>query len=67
MSNGKFPAFSVLMTVYEKEKPLFLDQALKSIENQTVKPHEIVIVKDGPLPVDLDEVLQNHEKSVMSV
>lgn len=25
MSNGKFPAFSVLMTVYEKEKPLFLD------------------------------------------
>lgn len=27
MSNGKFPAFSVLMTVYEKEKPSFLDQA----------------------------------------
>lgn len=46
MSNDKFPAFSVLMTVYEKEKPSFLDQALKSIENQTVKPHEIVIVKD---------------------
>ncbi|MGY0220520.1 glycosyltransferase [Limosilactobacillus fermentum] len=67
MSNGKFPAFSVLMTVYEKEKPLFLDQALKSIENQTVKPHEIVIVKDGPLPVDLDEVLQNHEKSFVHV
>lgn len=67
MSNGKFPAFSVLMTVYEKEEPSFLDQALKSIENQTVKPHEIVIVKDGPLPVDLDEVLQNHEKSFVHV
>lgn len=25
MSNDKFPAFSVLMTVYEKEKPSFLD------------------------------------------
>lgn len=26
MSNGKFPAFSVLMSVYKKERPAFLDK-----------------------------------------
>lgn len=61
MSNGKFPAFSVLMTVYEKEKPSFLDQALKSIENQTVKPNQIVAVVDGPIGSELDAVLKEHQ------
>lgn len=28
MSNGKFPAFSVLMSVYKKEKPAFLDPGM---------------------------------------
>lgn len=37
MSNDEFPAFSVLMSVYKKEKPAFLDKALESIEDQTVK------------------------------
>ena len=41
--------FSVLMSVYAKESPLFLKEALESLRNQTLPAAEIVIVKDGPI------------------
>jgi len=47
-------SFSVLLSVYEKEKPEFFNQAFESIwDEQTLKPDQIVLVKDGPLPYDL--------------
>jgi glycosyltransferase involved in cell wall biosynthesis len=47
--------FSVLLSVYEKENPQYLDEALYSIwDSQTVKPNQIVLVKDGPLTEALD-------------
>lgn len=50
--------FSVLMSSYIKDKPEELQLALKSIwDDQTVKPAEIVIVKDGPLTPALDAVI----------
>ena len=50
--------FSVLISVYIKETPLFLKEALKSIwDDQTLKPNEIVIVKDGKLNEELEQVL----------
>jgi len=50
--------FSVLMSVYEKENPEYLNLALNSIwMDQTVRPTEIVIVKDGVLPDDLESIL----------
>ena len=49
--------FSVLMSVYEKEKPQFLKTALESIINQTLKPNEIVLIKDGMLTNELDDVI----------
>ncbi|MGZ7883527.1 glycosyltransferase [Limosilactobacillus ingluviei] len=52
--------FSVLMTVYNKENPNFLDASLNSIEDQTIKPTEIVVIKDGPLTKELDDVLTHH-------
>ena len=52
--------FSLLMCIYEKEKPLYLSQCLDSINSLTVLPDEIVIVKDGPLTPELEEVLANH-------
>lgn len=52
--------FSVLMSSYYKDNPDELALALKSIwDDQTVKPAEIVIVKDGPLTADLDAVLDD--------
>ena len=41
--------YSVLMSLYIKEKPEYLDQAVKSMVDQTLKPDEIVIVKDGKI------------------
>lgn len=52
--------FSVLMSLYEKEKPEYLKQCMKSILNQTVIPDQIVIVKDGPLTDELEAVLIDH-------
>ncbi len=50
--------FSVLMSLYYKEKPEYFRQCMYSLLNQTIKPEQIVIVKDGPLPAKLDEELK---------
>ena len=50
---------SVLL-VYKKEKPEYLKQALDSVwANQTLKPDQIVLVEDGPLPKELEEEIDN--------
>jgi glycosyltransferase involved in cell wall biosynthesis len=49
--------FSILLSVYKKENPSYFRLALNSIWNQTLKPAEIVIVKDGPLTDELEAVL----------
>lgn len=55
--------FSVLIPVYFKENAIYLEEALKSIwENQSYKPSEIVIVKDGPLSNTLDQVIIDYSK-----
>lgn len=57
----KYPPFSVLMSIYIKEKPDYFDQSLKSIEQQTILPNEIVLVEDGPLTSELYEVIKRHQ------
>ena len=42
--------FSVLMSLYIKEKPEYFNLAMKSIwDDQSLKPNEIVLVEDGKL------------------
>ena len=55
-------SFSVLISVYKKEKAEYLKQALQSVINQTLKPKEIVIVKDGLLTEELDECIENFQR-----
>lgn len=50
--------FSVLISVYYKENPQYFDQALESVMNQTVVPNQVVLVKDGPLGLKLEEVIE---------
>lgn len=52
--------YSVLMSVYIKEKPEYLDLAIKSMVEQTLKPDEIIIVKDGPITDELQDVLDKY-------
>ncbi len=48
--------FSVLLSLYNKENPLFLDQCLSSIwSDQSRLPSEIVLVIDGPIGDALEE------------
>ncbi len=55
--------FSVLMSVYEKERPEFLRQALESIFYQTCPMDELLLICDGPLTAKLDEVIAEYEAS----
>lgn len=52
--------YSVLMSLYKKEKPEYLRLALDSMLNQTVVPDEIVLVEDGPLTDELYNVLDDY-------
>lgn len=56
------PKFSVLLSVYYKEKPEFFDKALESIYNQTVKADEWVIVKDGAISEELQGVIDKYKQ-----
>lgn len=53
--------FSVLMSVYKKEKAQYLQEAIESVLNQTIKPNEVLILKDGLLTKELDETIQLFE------
>lgn len=54
--------FSVLMSIYKKEKADYLKQALDSLLEQTLQADEIVLVEDGPLTEELYEVIEDFRK-----
>lgn len=51
--------FSVLMSLYFKEKPEYLTECFESLKNQTVQADEIVVVFDGAITPELEQVMQN--------
>ena len=50
--------YSVLMSVYKKEKPEYLKQAIESMINQTVQTNDFVLVCDGPLTPQMDSLIE---------
>ena len=56
--------FSVLMTVYEKEKPYNLRQSLLTSYQQTIKPTEIILVCDGELTPGLYEEIERLKSEI---
>lgn len=61
MNSMDLPPFSVLLSLYKKEKAEYLKEALDSIFAQTVKSDDVVLVEDGRLPKDLEAVVCNYE------
>lgn len=59
------PEFSVLMSVYKKDNPIWLKEAIESILAQTVKPSEIIVVCDGPLTKELENVLTQYSDKII--
>lgn len=64
MSVGQYREYSVLMSVYHKEKPEYLKQAIESIQAQTLPTDDFVLVCDGPLNDALDEVITKKQQEM---
>ena len=62
--NSKRTMFSVLVSIYHKEQPSYLERALLSLHEQTLQADEIVIVEDGPITTELDTVITRWEKNL---
>lgn len=59
--------YSVLMSLYIKEKPDYLKSSIESMLTQTVLPNQIVIVLDGPITVDLENIINEYKNSYPSL
>lgn len=54
--------FSVCTSIYKNDKPEFVRVALDSmLVNQSMKPTEIVLAQDGPVPESLSSMLSEYE------
>lgn len=65
MSSAQDMKFSVLMSVYKKEKAEYLRESLASVYGQTLLADEVILVEDGPLTAELYELIEE-EKSLHS-
>lgn len=52
--------YSVLMAVYMKDDVKFLELAIQSMLDQTIKPEQFVIVKDGPVTGEIESVIKKY-------
>ena len=59
--------YSVLMSVYYKEKPEYLKQSIESIQMQTLPTDNFVLVCDGPLTQELNDVIAEKEQEMQHV
>ena len=56
---------SVIMSVYRNERPEYLDESIRSIwTDQTVKPAEIILIKDGPLTDALERTISTWKERI---
>lgn len=60
-----FPSFSVCMAVYKGDDARYFDKAVHSIyTEQTVKPDEVIIVVDGPIPNEHEGTLAELKRQI---
>jgi glycosyltransferase involved in cell wall biosynthesis len=51
-------AFSLLIAVWDGDRPEYLRRAFRSaVDDQTVRPDQVVVVRDGPVRPELERVL----------
>lgn len=67
MTESKYPKFSATIGCYKNDNPKDFETAFLSIYNQTVRPNEIIITVDGPIPNELNKVVLNLEKKFQAV
>ncbi len=62
-----YPSFSVLMSVYAKDNPAWIAQALDSVLYNTVPPAEVLVAVDGPVGEDIRAVLDTYAQKYPAV
>ena len=55
--------FSVLIPIYNKEEPKHLLECLDSLFHQTLPATEIILVEDGPLTSELDDIINKSQQN----
>ncbi|WP_102348314.1 glycosyltransferase [Bacillus sp. Marseille-P3661] len=58
---GEAIRFSVSMCVYHNDNPYHFREALESVFKQTLRPDEVVLVVDGPIPNSINKVIKKYE------
>ncbi len=58
----KMEHFSVLMSIYDREKPEYARECFESLLRQTVPADEWVVVEDGPLTPGLYSLLDEYQE-----
>lgn len=56
--------FSVLMCVYGGDDSLNFDSAVQSVIEQTIRPNEIVLTVDGPIPYSTETVIEKYRNQL---
>lgn len=54
---------SVLMSIYVKERPEYVEECFQSLLRQTVQADEWVVVEDGPLTEEMYNLLDRYQKA----
>lgn len=56
--------FSVLLSLYNKEQKEYLISCLNSLKIQTYPSNEIIIVFDGPIRYELEQIIMSYQKDL---
>lgn len=59
--------YSVLMSVYCKESADSLKESMDSVFNQTIMCNEFVLIEDGPLTEELDNLIEKYKNKYNSI
>lgn len=57
MTDSHDTNYTCLMSVYKNDDPAFLREALQSMSSQTIPPNELLLIQDGPLTEELEDVI----------
>jgi len=59
--------FSVIMPFYRGDQAQHVEAALQSLEQQSLRAAEIILIQDGPVPEDLDQLVLNWEQRMPEI
>ena len=62
MNIEKNSLVTVGIPFYSKSKPDYLKESIDSILNQSIKPYKIHLIQDGPISIELKEIIDNYKK-----